>query len=307
MQQPIALATAFFTPTMSVRLVVCCAATVAACFLNVAFAQPPQQGQQLQQDLSYPDLASENYDGQTFYEEDYADDCVDCGDGVSGGYSNGNYETPWWPGMYNFGFRNSRTHPRWSGSGSPLTGTSWLNRPYEIGIDTGAFIMTKGVSSNNRRNNDLMLATHVGWDWEHYWGTQFRIAYTTPELSSSVGDAQRHSNSLLMYDVTMLYYPWGDSRVRPYYRFGLGLTDLSFTNPAGNREDETLLTAPVGVGIKYQTKRWMALRAEAVDHIVFAQNNAAPMQNLTLTFGVEWRFGGRPSRSWSSPGTRQTW
>lgn len=312
MQQRLALIATFFTPTKSLRRIACCALVVVAVWLNVAAAQQPPHA------AESPQLAGDNFappsysdPGEPYPDSAYGGEYVECGDGIaSGPHGNGYgdaYETPWWPGMNNFGFRNSRTHPRWSGSGSPLTGTSWLNRPYEFGIETGAFLMTRSVSSNTRENNDVLLATHIGWDWEHYWGTQFRVAYTTPELSSSVGDAQRHSNTLLMYDLTMLYYPWGDSRVRPYYRFGVGLTDLSFTNPAGNREDETLFTVPIGVGIKYQTKRWMALRAEAVDHIVFAQNSASSMQNWTLTFGLEWRFGGRPSRSWSSPGHRQTW
>lgn len=250
-------------------------------------------------------------------EGDFSDPCVDCGDGIAYGAvpqngrsfakSDATYESAWWPGMYNFGFRNSRTHPRWSGSGQPLSSTSWLNRPYEFGIDTGAFLMTNSVSSNSRQNNDVLLAAHLGWDWEHYWGTQLRVAYTTPELSTLTSATQTNSNTLMMYDLTMLYYPWGDSRVRPYYRFGVGLTDISFTNAAGNHEDNALFTVPVGVGIKYQTKRWMALRAEAIDHIVFAQNGASPMQNVTLTFGLEWRFGGRPTRGWSSPSQRRTW
>lgn len=205
-------------------------------------------------------------------------------------------------------FRHSSRDGRWTGRGMPLRSTSWLNRPYEFGLETGAFIMGNSVSPNNGKNNDILAAAHLGWDWDHYWGTQFRVAWTTPELASSVppvGDSA--SNNVLLYDLSALYYPWGDSRVRPYWRFGVGLTDIDFINPAGVREDATLFSLPIGIGIKYQTQRWLALRAEVVDYITFGQNSASDMQNLTLTFGLEWRFGGRPTNDWSAPGRRNTW
>jgi hypothetical protein len=235
-----------------------------------------------------------------------AEACIDCGDAVAFDPAM-HGDRPWWPGWDQLGIRHSATHGRAFGRGGPLAGTSWLNRPYDFGLETGAFVMTERFSTNSSRNNDVLAAAHLGWDWDHYWGTQFRLGWTTPELSSSVGSNQRHSNNLLTYDLSMMYYPWGDSRARPYYRIGLGLTDVDFTNPAGVREDNTLFTVPVAMGIKYQTKRWMAFRAEAADHIVYGQNSASGVHNITLTFGLDWRFGGRPSGNWSSPGNRQTW
>lgn len=233
-----------------------------------------------------------------------------CGDGLvyGDGYSQvwGGYGH-WRAWCERLRFRHSSTDGRWTGKGQPLRSTSWLNRPYSFGLETGGLLMASRISSNNTRNNDVLAAANIGWDWDHYWGTQFRVAWSTPELSSSVASTSSASNDVFLYDLTLLYYPWGDSRVRPYYRFGLGLTDLDFINPAGQREDATLLSMPIGVGIKYQTQRWMALRAEAVDYITWGQNSASNMQNFTLTFGVEWRFGGRPSTTWSSPTQRGAW
>ena len=202
--------------------------------------------------------------------------------------------------------KHSSTDGRATGKGIPLRTTSWLNRPYEFGLDTGAFIMGKRASGNNARNNDLMAAAHLGADWDHYWGAQARIAWSTPEFVSSVDSTSQTSDSILIYDVSLLYYPWGDSRIRPYYRLGLGLTDLDFINNDGIREDNTMLTMPLGIGIKYQSERWLAIRAEAVDHFTWGQNSASSMQNFTLTLGFEWRYGGRPNSGWSSP-RRETW
>lgn len=204
-------------------------------------------------------------------------------------------------------FRSSNRHGRASGHGQPLRGTSWLNRPYSFGLETGGFVMTKSVSSNNSRNNDVLLAAQLGWDFDDYWGTQFRVAWTTPEFYSTVPSTSTPSNNLLLYDLSLLYYPWGDSRVRPYYRFGVGLTDIDFITPFGVREDNTLFTTPVGLGIKYQTRRWVALRAEAMNYIAWGQNSARGMQNFTLTFGLEWRYGGRPDNNWTSPNRHGPW
>ncbi len=228
--------------------------------------------------------------------------CDDPHCGSAAMYDEGWVDRDWWHGFCEHGrFRHSSTHGRWSGHGGPLRSTSWLNRPFEFGLDFGAFVMTKPVSPNNTKNGDVLAAAHLGWDWDHYWGTQFRLAWTSPEFSSSVPATNAASNNVLLYDVTMLYYPWGDSRTRPYWRFGVGLTDIDFINQAGVREDNTLFTLPVGIGIKHQLRRWLVMRAEVVDHISFAQNSASGMNNFTLTCGLECRFGGRPTNSWSSP------
>ena len=191
--------------------------------------------------------------------------------------------------------------------------TSWLNRPYEFSLETGAFVMGSRLSSNNSRNNDILAAASLGWDWDHYWGSQARFAWTSPELTSNVdpvnvnNNSNNNSNNVFIYDLSLMYYPWGDSRVRPYYRAGLGLTDISFINESGLREDNSLFTMPLGIGMKYQAERWMAFRAEAVDNITFGQNSASTMHNFTLTVGFECRYGGRQTGGWSSPSKKNYW
>lgn len=206
-----------------------------------------------------------------------------------------------------FDFKHSSTHGRWSGKGQPLHGTSWLNRPYEFGLETGALVMTGRVASHVRNNNDLLGAMHLGWDWDHYWGTQIRLAYTSPQLGSGTLSESPLSNDFFMYDISLLYYPWGDSRVRPYYRAGLGLTDFDYINDDDLRQDATLFTMPFAIGIKYQTKRWMACRFEVADYLAFGQNGTRTLNNFTITAGFEWRLGGKPQRRWTSPAAAQVW
>lgn len=297
----------------------CCCAVANQTVLGQQTMVPEEPGEAYAMGDAMPHSAAEQgYPMEPEYGVDgpYGEPICGCGDSCCDGeccYS----EWPcdevlidrgWWRALrQKYRFRHSSIDGRSIGRGYPLRGTSWLNRPYSFGLETGGFMMASRISSNNTRNNDVLLAASLGWDWDHYWGTQFRVGWTTPELHSNVPSTQVPSNNVLMYDLSLMYYPWGDSKVRPYYRFGLGMTDIDFITPAGIREDNTMFSLPIGVGIKYQTKRWVALRAEAADYITFSQNSASHMQNFTLTFGMEWRFGGRPNSAWSGPRRECDW
>ena len=203
--------------------------------------------------------------------------------------------------------RSSKTHGRAMGPGGPLRGTSWLNRPYEVTLESGAFVMTSSVDDNVPAANDYFAALQLGWDIDHYWGTQVRVGWTTPDLANTTLSEGSTSDNLLLTDFSALYYPWGDSKLRPYYRVGFGLTQLEYSNDLGNRVDRTLLTIPFGVGLKYQFRRWAALRLELMDNLAIAQNDTNTLNNLTITAGFEWRFGGRPAGQWAWAGRGGAW
>lgn len=203
--------------------------------------------------------------------------------------------------------RSSSTHGRAMGPGGPLRGTSWLNRPYEVTFESGALIMMQKPATNVRKSNDYYAALQLGWDFDHYWGSQVRLGWSTPELLNTTQVAESSADNLFMTDVSFLYYPWGDSRVRPYYRAGLGLTNLEYTNDEAVRISETLLTFPFGVGLKYQFRRWAAFRLEIMNHLAIGMNETSTLNNLTVTGGFEWRFGGRPASYWAWAGRGGAW
>lgn len=194
--------------------------------------------------------------------------------------------------------RSTLTHGRAVGRGRPLRGTSWLNRPYAVSVDTGAFVMAGRPTTGVRAANDVFVALQAGADWDHYWGTQARIGWTTPDLNATSSGAGE-SDNLFLTDLSLMYYPWGDSALRPYWRAGVGLTDIEFTNVNGVRQQEYLFTIPFGIGIKHQTRRWLVWRAEVLDNLAFGMNEARTLNNFTLTFGLEARFGGRPGGYWA--------
>lgn len=185
------------------------------------------------------------------------------------------------------------------GPGEPLRGTSWRNRPVSVLIDGGALFMAGGPAANVRPDNDLFGAIGVGWDVDHYWGAQIRVGWSTPDLLNTLQTDMATQDNLFITDLSMLYYPWGDSRMRPYYRVGVGMTNLQYTNDNALAINQTLYTMPLAVGLKYLIHPKVAWRLELADSIAFGQNETDTLNNLTVTTGFEWRLGGPPTSYWA--------
>jgi hypothetical protein len=212
--------------------------------------------------------------------------------------------SPW---LTRLGFRHSYTHGRNVGWGRPLVGTSWLNRPHVAGVALGPMWMTRSLEDSVSRDTDVIGSIYCGWDWDYYWGSEFQFAYATPELRNAEAPDAPHGDRMFHWNYSLMYYPWGDSEIRPYWRLGVGDSKFDFPTDAGNRHDEWLLTFPVGVGIKYPCRRWLAARAEFVDLISVGGNGVASQHNLVLSFGLECHTGARPQSYWPWNPSRHIW
>lgn len=198
-----------------------------------------------------------------------------------------------------FGFRHSYTHGRNVGWGLPLVGSSWLNRPYYVGITLGPMWLTNRPIDSVARDKDVMGSILFGWDWDYYWGSEFQYAYATPELwNSAAPSGSPLGHRLASWNYSLLYYPWGDANLRPFWRFGIGDTLFDFTTDDGLRRDEWLLTTPFGVGMKYSFRRWLAGRIEFTDQFSWGDRGVATQHNLVLQFGLEMRFGAKRKAYW---------
>ena len=182
------------------------------------------------------------------------------------------------------GLRNSATDGRNAGMGVPLVGTSWLNRPYYLGIDLGTVWVTNPPQPDITRDSDLYGGVYGGWDWDYYWGTELSIQRATPELINENAPYANRGDRMMVYTASMLYYPWGDSFYRPYWRVGIGETDIDYPMDNGHRRQEGLWTFPIGIGIKYPVRRWLAARAELADSIGVGNEGVATQHDITLTF-----------------------
>lgn len=205
------------------------------------------------------------------------------------------------------GLRHYSTDGRNAGMGVPLVGTSWLNRPYYAGIELGPVWITNPPQPDISHDVDLLGGLYIGDDWEYYWGTELAVERATPELINSTKPHADRGDRMMIWTANMLYYPWGDSLYRPYWRCGVGALEIDYVKDDGHRRDETLWAFPVGIGIKYPFRRWLALRAEVSDTIGAGNSGVAAQHDWSLSFALEWRFGAHPQSYWPWNPSRHIW
>jgi hypothetical protein len=180
------------------------------------------------------------------------------------------------------------------GHGRPLIGTSWLNRPWFVGAFLGGLLADDLISDEVQTNNSFFIGGRLGWDFDHYWGLEGRYAFSRPQLTGADGDNLSGPAREYYVDVSLAYYPWGDSQWRPFLSFGLGLQTFRFRDGDDQQISQSLLSVPIGGGLKLFHSPTHTLRLEAYDNIAFGDGRLSGMSNFTLAVGAEFRFGGRP-------------
>ena len=91
----------------------------------------------------------------------------------------------------------------------------------------------------------------------------------------------------------LVYYPWGDAHWRPYFTVGTGIASYYFQDELGQSVHESVLTLPVGAGVKYHADNWWAVRCCVMDNWSLGSQGLTSMHNISLTGGVEVHFGAR--------------
>ncbi len=207
-----------------------------------------------------------------------------------------------------FGFRHSSTHGRNVGRGIPLKGASWRNRPYHISWFLGPLLSDELVDNEVGQDNVGLGGLRIGWDFDYYWGLEWRFGWADPDVQLEPAQVESNSGSFFISDIDLKYYPWGDSKIRPYALLGLGVTEVSFRDAAGINNSATLLTTPFGGGVQFHQTPWLVWRLEALDNLAYGSENISTMHNLSFTVGMELRFGARPASSyWPWRSSRSIW
>ncbi len=221
-------------------------------------------------------------------------------------------------GLHSTGAHDSRVQPwfthtdpndpyRHVGLGRPLVGTSWLNRPWYVGAFLGGLLADDLISNHVETNNSFFLGGRLGWDFDHYWGLEGRYAFSRPQINDARGDTLPDPAREYFIDVSLAYYPWGDSQWRPFATVGLGLQTFRFHDDTGESIHQSLLSVPLGVGLKVFYSPYCTLRLEAYDNIAWGDGALSTMHNFTLAAGAEFRFGGRPTSYFPWHGSTSYW
>ncbi|MBC8356467.1 MAG: hypothetical protein H8E66_31185 [Planctomycetes bacterium] len=181
---------------------------------------------------------------------------------------------------------------RSTGIGNPLKGTSWRNRPFHVGWMFGGLIGDTLIQGAIDQEDDLFGGYRLGWDFDHYWGTELRFAFAKPELIDVQGLTSLPTGTDKFWDLNLLYYPWGDAEWRPFASVGIGFASFRFEDANQVLVDDKLLTIPLGVGVKHYYRPWLALRTSVTDNLSIGSGALETMHNLSLSVGVEVHFGG---------------
>ena len=215
----------------------------------------------------------------------------------------------------------NRTPGRNQGVGEPLINDSWRWAPFGVGWFMGIMDGTPLVTDWTGAGTGYFGGYHFNWDFDHYWGFEFRYGVASlPQWDSARAFAaqsdagiawnsqfgRRHA-TLKYGDFSFLYYPWGDARWRPYARMGLGWGYVKFTDLLYDKWSNSTMTMPFGIGLKYRYSRRLVFRTEMVDNFLFGERGINPQHNLSLTAGVEVRFGGTRKAYWPYNPGRHYW
>ncbi len=132
-----------------------------------------------------------------------------------------------------------------------------------------------------------------GGDYDHFWGVESRLAFCN--LNVTYPDATNSSSgSVSLFDVSLVHYPYGDTRWRPYLTAGMGVAGFNYEELSGRELNATAVAFPWGGGVKYLLTRDLAIRFDLIDNFTFAAGSKADsMHNLSFTGGLELHFGGR--------------
>ena len=196
------------------------------------------------------------------------------------------------PGILPLWGPRSSEAERFTGWGQPLYGTSWLNRP--LGASWFAGFMEGGTPIPHKvsQHGGFFGGYRFTWDYDYYYGLEARLGAGAIGLSYPEINRPTATSDIYLADVSVLYYPWGDSRWRPFVTAGLGTTKISFYDYHDQYYGGVLASLPFGVGLKYRLREWVALRAEIIDNVAFGRGPFSTFQNVSYTTGMEVRFGG---------------
>ncbi len=209
--------------------------------------------------------------------------------------------------MRHWGFHHSSTEGRFMEKSVPLNFSSWLNRPFHLDWFAGPLLSDSPNKTNNvKQTNALFGGLRFGWDFDYYWGAEWRFGWSDPEIFYE-GSSVRQPGQYWVSDVNLIYYPWGDTRVRPFFVAGMGISEVGSLHNDGGPLEANLLGTPFGLGIQFQQTPWLAWRAEIMDNLAWGSEGVSTTHNVSFTAGMNIRYGARKPSYWPWRTSRHSW
>jgi hypothetical protein len=204
-----------------------------------------------------------------------------------------------------------------------MTWANWSAYPLSIGCFAGVVNGGPLIADWVGTTTGFDGGWRLGWDVNPNWGAETRIAFGAPDLYDSYRAVQameaydaangvaptnpHRVAEMFQWDVDILYYPWGETRLRPYFLTGMGLTNVYFNDRLDQYYQTTCLSLPLGMGVKYLCSQQLAVRVDLLDDIAMSSNHLQTQHNLSLTVGAELRFGGSRKIYWPWDNGKEFW
>lgn len=190
-------------------------------------------------------------------------------------------------------------YPRNIGFGEPLTGTSWLNRPFHVDFFSGTMIGADAIDGVVGQESGFFVGGRVGWDYDYYWGIESRLGMSWMSLYDKQNPLNDIGNgNIVVWDMSLLYYPWGDSRWRPFVMVGTGIEQFDSYGSTPQVYSATLFEIPFGAGLKYHYNEWLTWRFDVIDNWCFGTGSLDTQHNISFDAGFEYHFGGERRNYW---------
>lgn len=226
---------------------------------------------------------------------------------------------------------NTPTGPH-RGVGMPLENRSWMDRPYYMGAFVGTMDGSTLVSGMIKQDDGANGGLILGYNMNEYWGLEGRFHFASLDIKETAQGRDAYAlwyvsrnpsatyippltsrtNQLTILDASIHYYPLGNAKFRPFFKYGLGLARESFRDTYGMKHNIDTMTMPIGIGLRYWWNERIAIQADLVDNIIFSRDIAKTQNNWTVSIGFTYSFGTskkrRPSPRWPyTPSTGSKW
>lgn len=219
-------------------------------------------------------------------DEPYADSA-----GPEGGPLHPHHRTP----LRNYWARQRTV--AWPRFYQPLRGETWLGHPWSVSYFAGGMFGDVLIADTVDQTQGFFTGGRLGWDFDLHWGLEARVGYASLGLVTTPVAPGTDRSQTWLIDGSLLYYPFGDNRWRPYFLVGMGLADILYSDQNRSQLHETLFALPFGGGIKYRWSDRLVMRFEVLDNLAFAASKTDTVHNISISAGLEYRFGG-PRRSY---------
>jgi len=199
---------------------------------------------------------------------------------------------------------NTPTGPD-KGVGMPLVNKSWLDHPYYfggfVGTMCGSELVTEMIDQKSGGTGGIIF----GYNFNDYWGLESRLHFASLDIHDTDYAKQlieaiypgvmvlptTRTNELTVLDASVHYYPLGNAKWRPYFKYGLGIGQQKFTDSFGYEQSENIISMPLGIGMRYWWNERIAIQADLTDNIIFASGIAKTQNNFAFTVGLTYAFG----------------